>query len=35
VLEDNRLSRRDRELLTDDLNRMRDFRARHDAYGAR
>jgi hypothetical protein len=35
VLEDNRLSRRDRDLLTDDLNRMRDFRARHDRYGVR
>jgi len=35
VLEDNRLSRRDRELLADDLNRMRDFRERHEYYGAR
>lgn len=35
VLRDNRLSRRDRDVLTDDLNRLRDFRARHDYYGAR
>jgi hypothetical protein len=35
VLQDNRLSRRDRDLLADDLDRLRDFRARHDRYGAR
>jgi hypothetical protein len=34
VVEGNRLSPRDRAMLTDDLNRMRDFRARHDDYGA-
>jgi hypothetical protein len=26
---------RDRDVLADDLNRLRDFRARHDSYGAR
>jgi hypothetical protein len=35
VVQDNRLARNDRELLNDDLNRLRDFRARHDYYGAR
>ncbi len=35
VLRDNRLSYRDRDILNDDLNRLRDFRARHDYYGAR
>ncbi len=35
VLMDNRLARRDRDVLSDDLNRMRDFRARHDRWGAR
>lgn len=35
VVDDNRLTRRDRDLLTDDVNRMRDFRARHSSYGAR
>jgi hypothetical protein len=35
VLQDNRLARRDRDLLADDLDRMRDFRARHDRWGAR
>lgn len=35
VVRDNRLSYRDRDILSDDLNRMRDFRARHDYYGAR
>jgi hypothetical protein len=35
VLQDNRLARRDRDLLSDDLNRMRDFRTRHDRWGAR
>ena len=34
VVDGNRLSPRDRAMLTDDLNRMRDFRARHDDYGA-
>jgi hypothetical protein len=34
VIEGNRLSPRDRAMLTDDLNRMRDFRMRHDDYGA-
>jgi len=34
VVEGNRLSPRDRAMLTDDLSRMRDFRARHDDYGA-
>jgi hypothetical protein len=35
VVRDNRLSRRDRDILADDLNRLRDFRARHESYGAR
>lgn len=35
VVRDNRLSRRDREVLADDLNRLRDFRERHEEYGAR
>ncbi len=35
VVRDNRLTRRDRDLLADDLDRLRDFRARHDRYGAR
>jgi hypothetical protein len=35
VVSDNRLSSRDREILNDDLNRLRDFRARHDDWGAR
>lgn len=35
VVADNRLSRRDRDILADDLDRLRDFRARHDSYGAR
>jgi hypothetical protein len=34
VVEGNRLAPRDRAMLTDDLTRMRDFRARHDEYGA-
>jgi hypothetical protein len=34
VVEGNRLAPRDRAMLTDDLNRMRDFRERHDEYGA-
>jgi hypothetical protein len=35
VVRDNRLSRGDRDVLVDDLNRLRDFRARHNDYGAR
>jgi len=35
VVADNRLSRRDRDILGDDLDRLRDFRARHADYGAR
>lgn len=35
VVEDNRMRPRDRDLLADDLNRLLDFRARHDFYGAR
>ena len=35
VLQTNRLSPRDRSVLTDDLTRMRDFRMRHNQYGAR
>ena len=35
VVQDNRMSGRDRDVLSDDLNRLRDFRARHDSYGAR
>jgi hypothetical protein len=35
VIESNRLGPRDRDILTDDLARMRDFRIRHDQYGAR
>lgn len=35
VVRDNRLSGRDRDVLNDDLNRLRDFRARHNDYGAR
>ena len=35
VVQDNRLSRRDRDILGDDLDRLRDFRSRHDYYGAR
>jgi hypothetical protein len=35
VLQNNRLVGRDRDVLTDDLSRMRDFRVRHDEYGAR
>jgi hypothetical protein len=32
VLSNNRMSGRDRELLTDDLRRLRDFRDHHDGY---
>ena len=35
VVRDNRLSGRDRDVLTDDLSRLREFRARHSDYGAR
>ena len=35
VVRDNRLSHRDRDVLSDDLNRLREFRARHNDYGAR
>jgi hypothetical protein len=35
VVRDNRLSRNDRDILTDDLSRLREFRARHNDYGAR
>ena len=35
VVRDNRMSARDRDILSDDLERLRDFRQRHDYYGAR
>ena len=35
VVQDNRMTGRDRDLLTDDLNRLVEFRTRHDSYGAR
>jgi hypothetical protein len=35
VISANRLTPRDRVILTDDISRMRDFRIRHDQYGAR
>lgn len=35
VVRDNRLSNRDRDVLSDDVNRLREFRARHNDYGAR
>jgi hypothetical protein len=35
VVSDNRLSDRDRAILNDDMSRLRDFRARHDDWGAR
>jgi hypothetical protein len=35
IVTNNRLSSRDRDMLADDLRRMRDFREHHDAYGAR
>jgi hypothetical protein len=35
VVSSNRLGPRDRDILTDDLARMRDFRIRHDQFGAR
>ena len=34
VVRENRLSRRDGQILSDDLDRLRDFRSRHDEYGA-
>jgi hypothetical protein len=33
VVADNRMSARDREMLNDDLQRMRDYRAHHDRWG--
>jgi hypothetical protein len=35
VIDENRLTGHDRDALTDDLNRLRDFHERHDEYGAR
>ena len=35
VVSDNRLSDRDRSILNDDLARLRQFRGRHDEWGAR
>src|SRR5579871_2436222 len=35
VVQGTRLAPRDRDMLSDDLARMRDFRVRHDQYGAR
>jgi hypothetical protein len=35
VVRDNRMSPRDRDLLADDLERLRDFREHHESYGAR
>lgn len=35
VLQNNRLSERDRNILSDDLNRMREFREHHNEWGAR
>ena len=35
VVNDNRLSDRDRSILNDDLARLRQFRERHDEWGAR
>lgn len=35
VVQNNRLSPRDRDVLNDDLRRMREFRDHHDDYGAR
>jgi len=32
VVSDNHLSGRDREMLNDDLNRLRNFREHHDGY---
>jgi hypothetical protein len=33
VVESNKLTARDRDMLTDDLNRLRDYRAHHDNWG--
>ena len=35
VVQANRIAPRDRDILADDLTRLRDFRQRHDQYGAR
>lgn len=35
VVRDNRMSARDRDILADDLEKLRDFRERHESYGAR
>jgi hypothetical protein len=35
VVNSNRLSGRDRDLLARDLDRLHDFRERHEQYGAR
>jgi hypothetical protein len=35
VVDENRMSGRDRDAIADDLNRLRDFREHHDEYGAR
>jgi hypothetical protein len=35
VVNSNRLNGRDRDVLARDLDRLRDFRARHEQYGAR
>jgi hypothetical protein len=32
VVADNRLSNRDRDMLTDDLHRLREFREHHEGY---
>jgi len=35
VVADNRLSPRDRDVLNDDLQRLRDYREHHDRWGRR
>ncbi len=35
VVDSNRLAPRDRDILTEDLRRLDDFRVRHENYGAR
>jgi len=35
IVDSNRLSPRDRDILAEDLRRLDDFRDRHDNYGAR
>jgi hypothetical protein len=35
VVQENRMQGRDRDVLSDDLNRLREFRDHHDDYGAR